>query len=321
GVYHGRNLVAAPACRRRSPRGRAPVGPAVTAPGRTRGGPGRPWWPAPAGSSRAGLEPVGHGLHEFRGRRHQARDRRRQHPGAGLFGVVGVAGLVDLHLPQDLAAALVALGQRFEVLVEVGLDLAFGLDHAAEVPAVAAQAGQHAQGVAPAVPQRVEHAGTAVELAQALGAPGQVVGLLLRRLEQVLAGGLFARHRRLAVVQALGADLAGLVDPDQPGRRPAPGRLEAGPGQVRGRVGAAGDGPARGAVRRGGGPAPGGGGGGGRGAARRRRRRARGAAPPGGAGAGRAAGPRGGGGGGAGGGGGGAGEGGGAGGGGEVSWW
>src|SRR5690606_39597967 len=51
---------------------------------------------------------------------------------------------------------------------QVRFHLALGLDHEAEVPAVAAQAGQHPQGVAAAVPQRVEQAGTRVEFAQAV---------------------------------------------------------------------------------------------------------------------------------------------------------
>src|SRR3546814_11550845 len=75
---------------------------------------------------------------------------------------------------------------------QVRRDLALGLDHEAQVPAVAAQAGHQADGVAAGVPDRVEQAGAAVEFAQAVGAPGQVVGFLLGRFEQVPAGGRVA---------------------------------------------------------------------------------------------------------------------------------
>src|SRR5690606_30252894 len=137
-----------------------------------------------------------------------------------------------------------------QVLVQVRFHLALGLDHEAEVPAVAAQAGQHPQGVAAAVPQRVEQAGTRVEFAQAVGAPGQVVGFLLRGLEQVFAGGLLARHRGLAVVQALGADLADVVDPHQAGGMAAFAGLQLDVGRVPGGVGAAGRGLAEHGVER-----------------------------------------------------------------------
>ena len=117
------------------------------------------------------------------------RHRRRQDARAGRFGRGGMAGLVGLHRLQDRAAARVGGRQRLQVLVDVRLDLVLGLDHEAQVPAVAAQAGERADRVAAGVPQRVEQARAAVEFAQAVGAPGQVVGFLLRRLEQVRARG------------------------------------------------------------------------------------------------------------------------------------
>jgi hypothetical protein len=43
-----------------------------------------------------------------------------------------------------------------------------------------------------------------------------VVGFLLRRAEQLRARGFVARHRGLADVQRLRADLAGVVDAHQP---------------------------------------------------------------------------------------------------------
>ena len=53
---------------------------------------------------------------------------------------------------------------------QVGLDLSFGFHHEAQAPAVPAQAGEGAERVAAGVPQRIEQAGPAVQLAQAIRA-------------------------------------------------------------------------------------------------------------------------------------------------------
>ena len=71
--------------------------------------------------------------------------------------------------------------------VEVLLDLALGLGEEREVPAVAQRAGERAHRERAGVPQRVEQARPAAELADALGAPREVVFLLARRLFQRLA--------------------------------------------------------------------------------------------------------------------------------------
>src|SRR5690606_5324423 len=122
----------------------------------------------------------------------------------------------------------------------VCLDRALGIDHETQVPAVAAQPGGGADRVATGVPQRVEHAGSAVELAQAVGAPGQVVGFFLGGVQQVLAGFLAARHRGLAEVERLGADLANVVDARQAGGMAALGVVQLDLGQSGGGVRAGG---------------------------------------------------------------------------------
>ncbi|KAG1582809.1 hypothetical protein G6F46_015189 [Rhizopus delemar] len=96
-----------------------------------------------------------------------------------------MAGLVVLHHLDDRTAAQVTGRQIDQMLVQMGLHLALGFDHEAQVPAVAAQPGQGADGVAAGVPQRVEQARAAVQLAQPGGAPGQVVGLFLGGFQQV----------------------------------------------------------------------------------------------------------------------------------------
>ncbi len=105
-------------------------------------------------------------------------------------------------------------------------DLAFGFDHEAQVPAVATQARGHADGVAAGVPERIQQAGAAVEFVEAVGAPGEVVGFLLRGLAQLGAHRRVTRHCGLPRIQRLRADLARVVDAHQPGRMAAGGLVE-----------------------------------------------------------------------------------------------
>ncbi|KAG1451861.1 hypothetical protein G6F57_016065 [Rhizopus arrhizus] len=149
-----------------------------------------------------------------------------------------MAGLVVLHHLDDRTAAQVTGRQIDQMLVQMGLHLALGFDHEAQVPAVAAQPGQGADGVAAGVPQRVEQARAAVQLAQPGGAPGQVVGLFLGGFQQVFTRGQVAGHRRLAEIQALRADLADVVAPHQARRVAALGAVHARLVGIRGRVGA-----------------------------------------------------------------------------------
>ena len=91
-----------------------------------------------------------------------------------------VAGLVVLHLRDDRARRQVARGQPLEMAVEVALDLALGLDHEAEAGRVAGRPATRPMPKAPAIPERIEQARPGAQLAQALGGPGEMVGLLAR---------------------------------------------------------------------------------------------------------------------------------------------
>ena len=77
-----------------------------------------------------------------------------------------------------------------------------------------------------------------MQFAQPLLAPGQVVGFLAAGLFQQGTDGRVAGHQGLAVVQALGGDLPGVIDPHQAGRV-APGGSRFGWPAVRGPVGEA----------------------------------------------------------------------------------
>ena len=90
------------------------------------------------------------------------------------------------------------------------------------------------------VPERIEQARARAELAEALLAPGEVIAFLARGLAAAFPRGCRAGHQGLAVIERLGGDLAGMVDPHQAGHV-APLRL----GELGGAAGGPRGGPAR----------------------------------------------------------------------------
>ena len=128
-----------------------------------------------------------------------------------------MARLVGFHGFEDGAAAPVFRRQGLQVFFQMRFDLAFGLDDEAEVPAIAAKPSRESDRVAAGIPERIQQTGPAVQLLQAFGAPGQVIGLFLRGRQQLRACRLVARDGRLAHVQRLRTDFAGVVDAHQPG--------------------------------------------------------------------------------------------------------
>ena len=100
-------------------------------------------------------------------------------------------------------------------------DLAFGFGDEAEAGPVAQQGGEGADAERSGIPEWIEEAGPAAELLEPGFAPGEVVGLLARRMQQEFADFGVAREQRLGVVQGLGGDLAGMVDAHQRGGFPA----------------------------------------------------------------------------------------------------
>ena len=98
---------------------------------------------------------------------------------------------------------------------EVLLDLPFGFGEESEIPAVAEQAGGGADGERARIPQRVEQAEPSIQLADALGAPGQVVLFLARCAIERLPRGRIARRERLPLIERLRANFADVVDAHQ----------------------------------------------------------------------------------------------------------
>ncbi len=87
----------------------------------------------------------------------------------------------------------------------------------AQADAVADQPGHCADAKRQAVEQRVEHARVAAQFADALLAPGQVIDLLVGGMLHGLAYLRQLGGQRLALIERLGADLAGVVDAHQAG--------------------------------------------------------------------------------------------------------
>ena len=126
-----------------------------------------------------------------------------------------VARLVGAHCLDHGARAPVGRGQRIEMTGQVLLDLTLGLGEESEIPAVAERAGESADRERPRVPERIQDARPAAELADALRAPGEMVLLLARRLLERGASLRIAGGQRLALVERLRADLADMVDAHQ----------------------------------------------------------------------------------------------------------
>ncbi len=131
--------------------------------------------------------------------------------------------------------ARVAGRKAIEVAVEMALDLALGLDQEAQAGLVAGTTGDQTDREGARVPQGVEQTGARAELAQALGGPGEMVGLLAGGLLELQAQRRIGRRQRLRAVQRLRADLADVIDPHQCAGVAALGLVEwrAGPGRDR----------------------------------------------------------------------------------------
>src|SRR6185437_11517866 len=105
--------------------------------------------------------------------------------------------------------------QAAEMLAEMALDLPLRLDHEPEAGPVTGERRDRTNKEGAGVPQRVEQAGTGMQVLQAALAPGEVIGLLAGRIEQHPARSFRAGGDRLAMVERLGGDLAGMVDAHQ----------------------------------------------------------------------------------------------------------
>ena len=153
-----------------------------------------------------------------------------------------VARFVGFHLREYGAAFLILRRQPVEVVVQVGFHLALRLGQKTKVPAISQRARDCAKAKRPAIPERIEQALAPTQFVDAALAPGQVVGLLARRLFQRRLNLRIARGQGLTLIKRLGADFADMVDAHQPGDGLLLRRRQFRIGRRRGRIGAPRDG-------------------------------------------------------------------------------
>ena len=118
---------------------------------------------------------------------------------------------------------MVGRRQAIQVAVQMRLDLALGLRHEAQAQLVAQPARHQAQSEGARIPERIEQAGAAAELGNALRAPRKMVFFLARGALERLTRVRIARRQGLPLVERLRAHLAHMVDAHQ--RRSVPAVL------------------------------------------------------------------------------------------------
>ena len=161
----------------------------------------------------------------------------RQGLGPGRLGLVGVMQFIGAHLFKDGAAPPVALRDLRQMGIQMPHDLILGLRQKAEVPFIAKDAGHETDRERTGIPERREVARVVVQFPQALFAPVEMIDLFIGRF----AHGLFERglpgRERLRLVERLGRDFPGVVDPHQARDVPPFGLIEFRRRMPRGRIG------------------------------------------------------------------------------------
>jgi len=163
-------------------------------------------------------EPVARGGHDARGCAH-----RRLH-GRGKLGTASrtsgrtMRHLVGTHLLEYGTTAGIARRQLLEVRVDMPLHLTLGFADEAETDRIAGRGRSRADGERPCIPERAEHTRSRTEFPQALVTPGQVVSFFASGPQQHVANLWSPCEDRLAVIQGLGGDFAGVVDAHEAGR-------------------------------------------------------------------------------------------------------
>src|SRR5438128_2682056 len=103
--------------------------------------------------------------------------RERQLLGAQRCRLRTVGNFITSHLIEDGAATVVGGRQAVLRAPQMSLHLPFGLREEAEARGVADCAGQGADGKRSRIPERIQYAGSAVEFAESLLAPGKMIHL------------------------------------------------------------------------------------------------------------------------------------------------
>src|SRR5690606_32733483 len=131
--------------------------------------------------------------------------------------------LVGGHPLEYRTAPGIGLRQPLQVVEDVRLDLLFRFRDESEARGIPEGGGRGTDADAAAVPERREQTRSRPEFREPLRAPGEMIPLLGGRGVEPFAGRFVAREERLARVQRLRGDLAGVVHTHQGGAAAALG--------------------------------------------------------------------------------------------------
>src|SRR5690606_1280546 len=135
--------------------------------------------------------------------------------------------LVGGHSLEYRTAPRIGGGQSLQVVHDMRLDLLFRFRDESEARRIAEGGGRSADADAAAVPERREQTRPGPEFLQPLRAPGEMIPLLGRRGVEPLAGRIVAGEERLARIERLRGDFAGVVHAHQGGAAAALGGTKA----------------------------------------------------------------------------------------------
>jgi len=152
--------------------------------------------------------------------------------GACGDGILAVLSLFIAHGRNDCATARVVSRQLLQVAVKMIADLPLGFRDETETPFVADYATQCAHRKRSGVPDRAKPARSFTQFIEALLAPREVIEFLVCGLLHLRFNVAIARDGRVALVEPLRGNLAGVIDAHQAGGMRLLLRVEAGFGDI-----------------------------------------------------------------------------------------
>src|SRR4029077_13631210 len=132
---------------------------------------------------------------------HAAPDGFRQFARPERFGGAPVPGFFPLDALDHRPRPGVAAFEPFDVSLQMLLDLPLGLGEKSEIPALAQSPGGITESQRTRIPQGIEQALASAELAYAVSAPSEMIGLFARRLCERVLDIEVRRRQRLTLVK------------------------------------------------------------------------------------------------------------------------
>ena len=153
--------------------------------------------------------------HQLRGGLHELFQCFRQLRSTGRNSVLTVLGFLVTHGRDNRATPGVLGGKFVEVSFKVIADLTFGFSNEAKTPFIAQGTADSADRECARIPDRAESTRLLAQFLKSLFAPGQMIEFLVSGLLHLLLYIAITRNNRVALIEALGCDLAGMIDAHQ----------------------------------------------------------------------------------------------------------